>query len=158
MSINKVKNYLAQFGAEKDVMEFEVSSATVELAAIAVGVEPAKIAKTLSFKVSGEERAILIVTAGDVKVDNAKFKAYFGYKAKMLLPDEVFALTGYNIGGVCPFDNPAGAEVYLDTSLQRFDIVYPACGTSNSAIPLDMNKLFEYSKANGWIDVCKPKQ
>ena len=158
MSLNKVKNYLAQFGVQNKVMEFQESSATVELAAIAVGVEPAKIAKTLSFKVNGEQRAILIVTAGDVKVDNAKFKHHFGFKAKMLLPDEVFALTGYNIGGVCPFDNPNGAEVYLDTSLQRFDVVYPACGTSNSAIELNLDQLFEYSKANDWIDVCKPKQ
>lgn len=158
MSIDKVKQYLTQFGVQNKVMQFDVSSATVELAAVAVGVEPAKIAKTLSFKVNGEQRAILIVTAGDVKVDNAKFKAYFGYKAKMLLPDEVFELTGYNIGGVCPFDNPDGAEVYLDVSLQRFDIVYPACGTSNSAIGLDMNELFAYSKAKEWIDVCKPKQ
>ena len=158
MSVQKVKQYLAQFGADNKVMQFDQSSATVELAAVAVGVIPARIAKTLSFKKSGEQKAILIVSAGDVKVDNAKFKKFFGYKAKMLVAEEVEELTGYRIGGVCPFDNPDGTDVYLDVSLQRFDSVFPACGTSNSAIQLDMQQLFDYSKAKEWIDVCKIKE
>ncbi|MBQ9716085.1 MAG: YbaK/EbsC family protein [Clostridia bacterium] len=158
MSVQKVKQYLAQFGADDKVMQFDQSSATVELAAVAVGVIPARIAKTLSFKKSVEQKAILIVAAGDVKVDNAKFKKFFGYKAKMLVAEEVEELTGYRIGGVCPFDNPDGTDVYLDVSLQRFDVVYPACGSDNSAIPLTLDELYQYSKAKEWIDVCKIKE
>ena len=157
MSVNKVKNYLAQFGAENRVMEFGVSSATVELAAVAVGVEPGRIAKTLSFKVKDQNKAILIVAAGDVKIDGAKFKQFFGYKSKMLLPEEVEQYTGYQIGGVCPFDNPDGTDVYLDESLKRFDTVFPACGSSNSAIELSLDELWQFSKAKGWTDSCKPK-
>ena len=157
MSVNKVKNYLAQFGAENRVMEFGVSSATVELAAVAVGVEPGRIAKTLSFKVKDQNKAILIVAAGDVKIDGAKFKQFFGYKSKMLLPEEVEQYTGYQIGGVCPFDNPDGTDVYLDESLKRFDTVFPACGSSNSAIELSLDELWQFSKAKEWTDSCKPK-
>lgn len=158
MSVNKVKNYLAQFGAQNRVLEFEVSSATVELAAVAVGVEPGRIAKTLSFKVKDQNKAILIVAAGDVKIDGAKFKQYFGYKSKMLLPEEVEQYTGYQIGGVCPFDNPDGTDVYLDESLKRFDTVFPACGSSNSAIELSLDELWQFSKAKEWTDSCKPKE
>jgi len=157
MSTDKVKQYLAQYGVQNKVMEFDVSSATVELAAIAVGVEPARIAKTLSFKIHSEERAMLIVAAGDVKVDNSKYKHHFGYKAKMLVADEVEKLTGHQIGGVCPFANPDGVEVYLDVSLKRFNTVFPACGSSNSAIELDIFQLEKYSNAKEWIDVCKQK-
>ena len=157
MSVQKVKNYLAQFGAQNRVMEFDVSSATVELAAVAVGVEPGRIAKTLSFKVKDQNKAILIVAAGDVKIDAAKFKQYFGYKSKMLLPEEVEFYTGYQIGGVCPFDNPQDTEVYLDQSLKRFDTVFPACGSSNSAIELSLDELWQFSKAKAWTDSCKPK-
>jgi len=157
MSTDKVKQYLAQYGVQNKVMEFDVSSATVELAAIAVGVEPARIAKTLSFKIHSEERAMLIVAAGDVKVDNSKYKHHFGYKAKMLVADEVEKLTGHQIGGVCPFANPDGVEVYLDVSLKRFNTVFPACGSSNSAIELDIFQLEKYSNAKEWLDVCKQK-
>jgi len=157
MSVQKVKQYLAQFGAEDKVLEFDVSSATVELAAVAVGVEPGRIAKTLSFKVKDQNKAILIVAAGDVKIDGAKFKQFFGYKSKMLPPEEVEQYTGYQIGGVCPFDNPAETVVYLDESLKRFDVVYPACGSDNSAIPLTLDELYQYSKAKEWTDVCKIK-
>lgn len=158
MSVNKVKNYLAQFGAQNRVLEFDVSSATVELAAVAVGVEPGRIAKTLSFKVKDQNKAILIVAAGDVKIDGAKFKQFFGYKSKMLLPEEVEQYTGYQIGGVCPFDNPDGTDVYLDESLKRFDTVFPACGSSNSAIELSLDELWQFSKAKEWTDSCKPKE
>ena len=158
MSVNKVKNYLAQFGAQNRVLEFDVSSATVELAAVAVGVEPGRIAKTLSFKVKDQNKAILIVAAGDVKIDGAKFKQYFGYKSKMLLPEEVEQYTGYQIGGVCPFDNPDGTDVYLDDSLKRFDTVFPACGSSNSAIELSLDELWQFSKAKEWTDSCKQKE
>ena len=158
MSVQKVKQYLAQFGAQNRVLEFDVSSATVELAAVAVGVEPGRIAKTLSFKVKDQNKAILIVAAGDVKIDGAKFKQFFGYKSKMLLPEEVEQYTGYQIGGVCPFDNPDGTDVYLDESLKRFDTVFPACGSSNSAIELSLDELWQFSKAKEWTDSCKPKE
>lgn len=153
MSIANVKKYLEQYGMEGRVMEFSVSSATVELAAKAVGVEPARIAKTLSFKKG--DHALLIAVAGDAKVDNRKFKDFFGMKAKMLSPQEAVELTGHAVGGVCPFDLPEGAEVYLDRSLQRFEAVYPAAGSSNSAVKLSCEELFQVSGAKEWIDVCK---
>lgn len=155
MAIDKVREYLKKFGAEGEVMEFDRSSATVELAALALGTKPQRIAKTLSFKPKDGNGCVLVVAAGDAKVDNAKFKAFFGCKAKMLSPDEVEVLTGHKIGGVCPFANPQGAEVYLDLTLRRFDTVFPACGSDNSAIELDMQRLFEYSAAKEWVDVCK---
>lgn len=153
MSIEKVKDYFRQYGMEGRVLEFPVSSATVELAAQALGCEPGRIAKTLSFLVG--DRAVLIVAAGDAKVDNHKYKAQFGVKAKMLSADEVTDLVGHAVGGVCPFAVNEGVTVYLDESLKRFDTVYPACGSSNSAIELTIPELEQYSGFAGWIDVCK---
>lgn len=153
MSIEKVKDYFRQYGMEGRVLEFPVSSATVELAAQALGCEPGRIAKTLSFLVG--DRAVLIVVAGDAKVDNHKYKAQFGVKAKMLSADEVTDLVGHAVGGVCPFAVNEGVTVYLDESLKRFDTVYPACGSSNSAIELSMEEMETYSCAKAWIDVCK---
>ena len=156
MSIEKAKNHLSRFGAAQRVLEFDTSSATVELAAQAVGCEPARIAKTLSFRTNGG--VILIVTAGDAKVDNPKYKARFGCKAKMLSPDEVLQYTGHDVGGVCPFGIPENVRVYTDVSLQRFRTVFPACGSSNSAIELNCDDLFRLSDSLGWIDVSKPQQ
>ena len=153
MSIEVVRNYFRPLGREQDILEFEVSSATVELAAQAVGVIPARIAKTLSFLV--EDGCVLVVTAGDAKIDNAKFKALFHTKAKMLTPEQVTILTGHAIGGVCPFGNPAGVRTYLDVSMKRFDTVFPAAGSSNSAIELTCQELEEYSNALEWVDICK---
>ncbi len=153
MAIEKVKEYFQQFGIADRVQEFTVSSATVELAAQALHCEPCRIAKTLSFMADG--RAILIVTAGDAKIDNPKYKAQFGTKAKMLSPDEVEALIGHAVGGVCPFGINAGVTVYLDSSLKRFETVFPACGSSNSAIELSIPELEKYSGCVSWVDVCK---
>ena len=155
MSIQRVREYLAQFGAQDRIQESDVSSATVELAAQAVGVEPARIAKTLSFYTKEKDAAILIVTAGDMKIDNPKFKHFFGMKAKMLSADDVEAMTGHAIGGVCPFGNPEHTSVYLDESLRRFDTVFPAAGSGNSAVELTCGEPSEYSRAKEWIDVCK---
>lgn len=154
MAIEKVREYFKQYGMEDRILEMEQSSATVELAALAVGVEPARIAKTLSFK-KGEE-TILVVTAGDRKIDNAKYKHYFGLKAKMLTPDEVLERVGHAIGGVCPFAVPKEVQVYLDESMKRFETVYPACGSGNSAIELTCEELEKYSNSKAWVDVCKP--
>lgn len=153
MAFEKAKEYLKQFGLENRIMVFNTSSATVELAAEAVGCEPARIAKTLSFKV--EERCILIVAAGDARVDNKKYKAQFHTKAKMLTFDEVEGLTGNAVGGVCPFGVKDGVKVYLDESLRRFETVYPACGSSNSAVELTLSELEQASGCEAWIDVCK---
>jgi prolyl-tRNA editing enzyme YbaK/EbsC (Cys-tRNA(Pro) deacylase) len=153
VSIEIVRNYLRSFGMEERIQEFEVSSATVELAAQAVGCEPARIAKTLSFKVG--EDPILIVTAGDAKIDNRKYKDKFGKKAVMLSPDEVVTLIGHAIGGVCPFGVPETVSVYLDESMKRFETVFPAAGSSNSAIEMNMEELKQYSRAKEWVDVCK---
>lgn len=138
---------------EERVQEFDVSSATVELAAAAVQCEPQRIAKTLAFMVDGH--AVLVVTAGDAKIDNPKYKAQFGTKAKMLSPEEVETMVGHAVGGVCPFAVNEGVEVYLDVSLKRFQTVFPACGSSNSAIELTIPELERYSGHTGWIDVCK---
>lgn len=138
---------------EERIQEFDVSSATVELAAAALHCEPQRIAKTLSFMAG--ERAVLIVAAGDTKIDNAKYKAKFGKKAKMLTPEEVKTLVGHAVGGVCPFAVNEGTEVYLDVSLKRFETVFPACGSSNSAIELTIPELEQYSGYTGWVDVCK---
>ena len=138
---------------EDRVMEFDVSSATVELAAQALNCEPQRIAKTLSFLVDGH--AVLIVAAGDARIDNHKYKEQFGKKAKMLSPDEVVELVGHAVGGVCPFAVKEGAEVYLDASLKRFETVFPACGSSNSAIELTIPELEKYSGFLQWVDVCK---
>ena len=153
MSIDKVREYFREYGMEDRIQEFEVSSATVALAAQALGCAPQRIAKTLSFLVDGQ--AILIVAAGDVKIDNAKYKKQFGTKAKMLSPDEVNELVGHAIGGVCPFAVNEGVKVYLDESLKRFETVFPACGSSNSAIELTIPEMEKYAGEEGWIDVCK---
>ena len=153
MAIDKVHEYLKKWGKDKDILEFATSSATVELAAQTLGIEPARIAKTICFK--NGEGAMLIVTAGDVKTDNSKFKAEFGFKAKMLTPDETLKFTGYAVGGVCPFGLENNIPVFLDKSLKRFETVYPACGSSNSAIKLTCEELNEYSLNKKWIDVGK---
>lgn len=153
MSIERVRAYFAQYGMEERITEFDVSSATVELAAKAAGVEPGRIAKSLSFKL--EERTILVVAAGDVKVDNGKYKATFGGKAKMLTAQEAVERIGHAVGGVCPFAVNDGVEVYLDRSLRRFDTVLPAAGSSNSCICLTLEELERYAKTDQWVDVCK---
>ena len=154
MSIEKVRNYFRPFGIEERIREFSVSSATVELAAVAVGVESARIAKSLSFKV--DEQPIIIVAAGDTKVDNSRYKAYFHTKAKMLTHEEAHTLTGHDVGGVCPFALPEGVKVYLDESLRRFKTVFPAAGSANSAVELTCEELERYSSNfTAWVDVCK---
>ena len=153
MSIETVRAYFKTCGREGDVLEFPVSSATVELAAQALGVIPARIAKTLSFLV--EDRCILILAAGDAKIDNKKYKAQFHTKAKMLLAGQVEPLTGHAVGGVCPFANPEGTTAYLDVSLKRFDTVFPAAGSPNSAIELSCAELEAFSHSAGWVGVCK---
>ncbi|MGG5254079.1 YbaK/EbsC family protein [Neobacillus sp. SM06] len=154
MSFENVTRYFQQWNREADIMEFETSSATVGEAAETIGVIPARIAKTLSF--SGTEgQAILVVAAGDTKIDNKKFRHFFGFKARMLASDEVLLQTGHQIGGVCPFGLARELDVYLDISLKRFETVFPACGSSNSAIELTISELFQFSQAKEWIDVCK---
>ena len=153
MAIEKVKEYFRQFGIEDRIKEFEVSSATVELASQALGCSPERIAKTLSFSVG--DRVILVVAAGDMKIDNPKYKQFFATKAKMLSLDDAEKLIGHAVGGICPFAINDGVEVYLDISLKRFDSVYPACGSSNSAIELSITELEKYSNYIAWIDVCK---
>lgn len=156
MSIEKVKAYFSQFGMEDKILEFPVSSATVELAAQALNCEPCRIVKTLSFRVG--EAAILICAAGDAKVDNAKYKARFGVKAKMLSHEEASAMIGHAVGGVCPFAVNAGVSVYLDESMKRFETVFPAAGSSNSAIELTIPEMEKYSGFESWVDVCKDWQ
>ena len=156
MSIEKVKAYFAQFGMEGRVLEFPVSSATVELAAQALRCEPCRIAKTLSFAVG--DTPVLIVAAGDARIDNHKYKARFATKAKMLTPEQAAQRIGHAVGGVCPFAVQPGVEVYLDVSLKRFDTVFPACGSSNSAIELTIPELEQYSGYKDWVDVCKDWQ
>lgn len=153
MSIQKVKAYFAQYGMEDRVLEFPVSSATVELAAQALNCAPCRIAKTLSFMVDGAP--MLIVCAGDAKVDNHRYKEQFGVKAKMLTPAEAETLVGHAVGGVCPFAVAEGVKVYLDESLKRFETVFPACGSSNSAIELTIPELEQYSCFTAWVNVCK---
>ena len=153
MSIEKVRAYFDTLGIADRIQEFPVSSATVELAAQALGVEGARIAKTLSFKL--DERTVLVVAAGDAKIDNPKYKAAFGGKAKMLTPEEAVERVGHAVGGVCPFAVNDGVEVYLDESLRRFDTVFPAAGSSNSAIELTCGELARYAKSDKWVDVCK---
>jgi len=155
MSVEKVKKYLEKYGAADRVTVFAQSSATVELAAAAVGCEPARIAKTLSLDVGGQ--AILIVTAGDVKVDNAKYKARFGVKAKMLTPDDAVTRIGFAVGGVCPFAVNEGVSIYLDDSLKRFDTVFPSGGSDNSAIELTIPELEQYSNFSAWVGVTNPR-
>ena len=156
MSIDRVRAFFSEKGMEDRIKEFDVSSATVELAAAALGCDGCRIAKTMSFSVG--DYAILIVTAGDVKIDNQKYKAYFSAKAKMLAPDEVAEKIGHAIGGVCPFAINEGVKVYLDESLKRFETVFPACGSSNSAIELSIKELAEVSGYTDWVDVCKLRE
>ncbi len=152
MSIERVRAFMRERNMEERILEFDVSSATVALAAEAVGCEPARIAKTLSFMVDGG--AVLVVAAGDARVDNARFKAQFHTKAKMLTPDEAVALVGHAVGGVCPFAVNDGVKVYLDESLKRFETVFPACGSANSAIELTLPEL-ESLSGGTWVHVCK---
>lgn len=153
MSIERVKKYFEAMQLEQRVWEFETSSATVELAAQTLGVKPARIAKTLSFAI--KDGCVLVVAAGDARVDNRKFKDQFETKAKMLAHEDVVRLTGSEIGGVCPFALPQETPVYLDISLKRFQTVFPACGSTNSAMEVTCEQLFRYSRAQGWVDVCK---
>ena len=153
MSVEKVRDYLNQYGAGDRILEFDVSSATVELASKALGCEPCRIAKTLSFLVDGN--AALIVCAGDARIDNSKFKQQFHTKAKRLSAQEAESMTGHAVGGVCPFAVNKGVSVYLDKSLKRFESVFPACGSSNSAIKLTIDELEKFSGYTEWIDVCK---
>lgn len=153
MAIEKVREYFKKLGIEDRIQEFETSSATVALAALALGCQESRIAKSLAFHVG--EKVVLVIAAGDVKVDNAKYKAFFGIKAKMLAYDEAEPLIGHAVGGVCPFAVNEGVEVYLDESLKRFNTVFPACGSSNSAIELTMDELEKYSGYIRWVDVCK---
>jgi prolyl-tRNA editing enzyme YbaK/EbsC (Cys-tRNA(Pro) deacylase) len=153
MSLERAREWLKKWDMDKRILEFDTSSATVELAAQAVGCEPARIAKSLSFKIG--ETPVLIVTAGDRKIDNHKYKETFLAKAKMLTADEAAELVGHAVGGVCPFGVREGVEVYLDESLRRFESVYPACGSANSAIELTMEELEQTSAYLKWVDVCK---
>jgi prolyl-tRNA editing enzyme YbaK/EbsC (Cys-tRNA(Pro) deacylase) len=153
MAIDKVREHLKNWDRDTDILEFEASSATVELAADALDVEPARIAKTISLK--NGEGAMLVVAAGDAKIDNSKFKNEFGFKARMLTPEEALEFTGHAVGGICPFGLKHNLLVFLDISLKRFDTVYPACGSSNSAIELTCSELEEYSLSKDWVDVCK---
>ena len=156
MAIENVREYFKKFGIENQILEFDVSSATVELAALAVGCEPEKIAKSMTFNVDGG--CVMIIAAGDVKIDNAKYKAEFHTKAKMLSAEEALEKTGHAVGGICPFALNEGCRVFLDESLKRFEFVYPACGSSNSAIKLTPDELQKYADSFvKWVDVCKPK-
>ncbi|MBR2902614.1 MAG: YbaK/EbsC family protein [Clostridia bacterium] len=153
MAIDRAREHLAKYGLDSKIIEFDVSSATVQLAAEAIGCEPCRIAKSLSFLVG--ETPILVVAAGDAKVDNPKYKAQFSTKAKMMTPEQAIELIGHAVGGVCPFGVNEDVQVYLDESLRRFDCVYPACGSSNSAIPLSLEELEKSSNYIAWVDVCK---
>ncbi|MDF0726954.1 YbaK/EbsC family protein [Cytobacillus sp. S13-E01] len=154
MSLESVKAHFKQYDREKDVMEFESLSATVEQAADTIGTIPARIAKTLSFR-GEDDKAILVVAAGDAKIDNKKFRHTFGFKARMLGAKEVLEQTGHAVGGVCPFGLKNELDIYLDISLKRFETLFPACGSTNSAIELTYGEIFNYSSALDWIDVCK---
>jgi len=153
MSVEQVRAYLDRWDKGKDIIEMDISTATVELAAAALGVIPARIAKSMSLR-NGDASALMVVTAGDTKIDNKKFRSHFGFKPKMLSPDEALQHTGHAIGGVCPFALPPGLDVYLDVSMKRFQTVFPACGSGNSAIELTPDELEKYSQSKGWLDVC----
>lgn len=153
MSVQTVIEYLNQFNVGQRVQQFEVSSATVELAAKALDVAPQRIVKTLSFR--DGEGALLIAAAGDARVDNAKFKNTFGFKARMLSHEEALEMTGHAVGGVCPFALPDNVRLVVDASIKRFDVVYPAAGSSNSAVEMTPDELFTFSRASEWVDVCK---
>ncbi len=155
MSVQIVREYLSAFSKGDSILEFDMSSATVELAAEAVGTEPARIAKTLSFQNRAGDGCMLVVMAGDARADNRKFKDQFGFKARMLAHEDALAFTGHAVGGVCPFALPEGVPVYLDVSMRRFDIIYPAAGSANSAVPMSCEELERCSRAAAWVDVCK---
>ncbi|MFA5552664.1 MAG: YbaK/EbsC family protein [Trueperaceae bacterium] len=156
MSVENVRKHLEPFGKADQIMEFSESSATVELAAQKVGTEPARIAKTLAFYDPDDPgRAVLIVAAGDSRMHNGSFKRLFGGKPRMLAPDDVAPLTGFPIGGVCPFANPEGTRVFLDRSLQRFDVVFPAAGSASSAVPMTLAELEQCSGSLGWVEVTR---
>ncbi|CAM3118268.1 YbaK/EbsC family protein [Sporolactobacillus spathodeae] len=155
MSVADVKAYFQQFDREKDVIELQLSSATVDLAAEHLHVAPERIAKTLAFSGEGKEGAMLVVMAGDGKVDNKKFRGTFGFKARMLSPEDTLALVGHAIGGVCPFALKKDWPVFMDESLKRFETVFPACGSTNSAIELTIDDLYTFGKGKSWVDVCK---
>lgn len=156
MAIERVKEYFRQYEMEERIIELAESSATVELAAHALGCEPARIAKSLSFMVN--DTPVLVICAGDVKIDNAKYKAKFGTKAKMLTPEQAETLIGHAVGGVCPFGINEGVSVYLDESPKRFTTVFPACGSANSAIELTIPEMERYSGYTEWVDVCKMRE
>ena len=153
MSIQRVREYFKEYGMENRIQEFQVSSATVELAAQALHCDPERIAKTLSFMV--KDRVVLVVTAGDMKIDNSKYKAQFGTKAKMLSPDDAEILVGHKVGGVCPFGVKEGVEIYLDVSLKRFETIFFFFFSANSAIELTISELEKYSGFLEWVEVCK---
>ena len=153
MSVEQVRAWLDRWGRGKDVVEMDLSTATVELAAAALGVIPARIAKSISLRDSGSG-AMIVVAAGDMKVDNRKFRDRFGFKPRMLSAEEALEFTGHAIGGVCPFALPPAITVYLDNSMKRFTTIFPACGSGNSLIELTMAELEEYSQCAGWVDVC----
>ena len=154
MSTERVMEYLKKWGRENDVIEAKVSTATVPQAADALGVEPGRIAKSITLR-NGRGGGLMVVASGDAKIDNKKFKQYFGFSPRMLSSEEAYTLTGYQVGGVCPFDLSPNVNVYLDESLLRFDAVYPACGSSSSMIKINNAELSEYSKSSGWVDVCR---
>ncbi|MDR1948408.1 MAG: YbaK/EbsC family protein [Spirochaetaceae bacterium] len=154
MAIEQVRSFLKRWNRDKNIIEMEVSTATVAEAANALGVIPARIAKSISLH--QDDGAMVVVIAGDMKLDNRKYKDRFGAKAKMLTPEEALSYTGHAVGGVCPFALPEGVPVYLDVSMKRFDTVFPACGSGNSAIELTMEELNEYSQSREWVDICKP--
>jgi prolyl-tRNA editing enzyme YbaK/EbsC (Cys-tRNA(Pro) deacylase) len=153
MPVEQVRTYLNRWNRGKDIIEMDISTATVELAAAALGVIPARIAKSISLQASANS-ALIVVTAGDMKLDNKKFRSHFGFKPRMLKSEEALEYTGHAIGGVCPFALPEGPEVYLDISMKRFETIFPACGSGNSAIELSPDELEEYSQSRGWVDVC----
>jgi prolyl-tRNA editing enzyme YbaK/EbsC (Cys-tRNA(Pro) deacylase) len=153
VAIEAARKHLSRWGREKDILEFQVSTATVELAAAAAGVEPARIAKTLTYRIG--EGAVMVVAAGDARTDNGKFKSTFGTKSRMLSAEEALQFTGHAVGGICPFGLANDMPVWLDVSLRRFETVYPACGSSNSAIELTCAELETYSGSSGWVDICK---
>jgi prolyl-tRNA editing enzyme YbaK/EbsC (Cys-tRNA(Pro) deacylase) len=156
MALEKVREYLKQWGREGDIIEISESTATVDAASQALDVIPARIAKSLSLRT--RDAVIVVLTAGDVKLDNRKFKDHFGVKARMLSPEETLAETGHEVGGVCPFALPDSVAVYLDISLKRFSTVFPACGSSHSAIELTLEDLELYSHSRSWLDICKSHQ
>ena len=153
MSVEQVREYLSRWNRDGDVREMNLSTATVELAAAALGVAPGRIAKSISLR-GADDGTVVVVTAGDMKLDNRKFRERFGFKPRMLSPEEALQRTGHSIGGVCPFALPQGVEVYLDDSMKRFQTVFPACGSGNSSIELRPEELEEYSQSKAWVDVC----